>query len=143
MKCPKCNGSMGSVKYADTTVDRCADCGGIWCDVFEAEDLVEAKGGASVDTGSKIKGIRMNKIHDIKCPKCGKPMQTASDREDPLLKFEVCTACHGYFLDAGELRDMAHVTSAEKATESLFFKAKQFLIALISMHTAEKPQKKK
>jgi Zn-finger nucleic acid-binding protein len=133
---------MGSVKYSGTTVDRCADCGGIWFDVFEAEDLVEADGGTSVDTGNAIKGMQMNKIHDIKCPRCAKQMQTVSDREDPLLKFEVCTDCHGYFLDAGELRDMAHVTPAEKISENLFEKIKQFIFGFQSLHMRDIPRDK-
>jgi len=140
MNCPKCTGSMESVKYEGTTVDRCIDCGGIWFDTWEAEDLIEAEGGASVDTGNKIKGMQMDKVRDISCPRCGKQMQTVSDREDPLLKFEVCTDCNGYFLDAGELRDMAHVTGAEKASESLFGKMKQFIFAFQAMHMRDLPR---
>ncbi len=140
MNCPKCSSAMETVKQEGTTVDRCTDCGGIWFDVFEAEDLIEAENGISVDTGNKIKGLQMNKIRDISCPRCGKQMQTVSDREDPLLKFEVCTGCHGYFLDAGELRDMAHVNPAEKASESLFGKMKQFIFGFQAMHMRDLPR---
>jgi Zn-finger nucleic acid-binding protein len=61
-------------------------------------------------------------------------MQTVSDREDPTLKFEVCTDCHGYFLDAGELRDMAKVTHGEKLVENFIFKAKTFCEVFKVMH---------
>jgi Zn-finger nucleic acid-binding protein len=115
-------------------VDRCRGCGGIWFDLFEAEDLIETETGADIDAGKKIKGLQMDRIRDINCPRCNKQMQTVSDREDPALKFEVCTACHGYFLDAGELHDMANVTSGERFLETFLFKVRMFGKAFKSMH---------
>jgi Zn-finger nucleic acid-binding protein len=126
MNCPKCNGSMESVKNEGITVDRCNACKGIWFDALEAEDLLDAKHGASVDTGSSIKGWRMDRIRDISCPRCGVRMQTVSDTKDPHVKFEVCTKCHGYFMDAGEFRELAHAEATEKATESILGKVKEF-----------------
>ena len=137
MNCPKCGERMELVTQESIHVDRCAGCGGMWFDLFEAEDLIELEAGPSVDAGNRIKGMMMNRIRDINCPKCGKQMATVSDREDPNLKFEVCDACHGYFLDAGELRDMAHVTAGEKTLETLLFKAKTFGEAFKSMHYRE------
>lgn len=140
MKCPKCAGEMKLVTEEGTTIDRCTGCGGIWFDKWEAEDLIETENGISVDTGSRIKGMQMNKIRDINCPCCGKQMQTVSDREDPLLKFEVCADCHGYFLDAGELKDMAHVNPIEKASDSLFSKMKLFIFGFQAMHMRDLPR---
>jgi len=133
---------MESVREEGTTIDRCTGCGGIWFDSWEAEDLIEAENGISVDTGNRIKGMQMNKIRDISCPRCGKQIQTVSDREDPTLKFEICTDCNGYFLDAGELRDMAHVNIVEKASESLFGKMKQFIFGFQAMHMRDLPRDK-
>lgn len=140
MKCPKCNAPMETAKQNRIAVDRCTECKGIWFDCMEAEDLIETENGTSVDIGNKLKGMKMDKIRDIKCPHCNKQMQTVSDREDPLLKFEVCTDCHGYFLDAGEFRDMAHVTDAEKASETLFEKIQQFIFAFQAMHMRDLPR---
>jgi len=134
MNCPKCQELMDEVTENGITVDRCRGCGGIWFDLLEAEDMLETVDVRTVDTGSKIKGITMNRIRDIKCPKCTIDMQTASDREDPTLQFEVCTNCHGYFLDAGELKDMDNVTAAESAMETIIHKAKMFGEAFKSMH---------
>ena len=139
MNCPKCNELMESVTHESTAVDRCTACGGLWLDLFETEDLIETETGASVDTGNRLKGMAMNRVRDIDCPRCHHPMQTVSDREDPGLKFEVCTDCHGYFLDAGELRDMAKATPVERATETFLFKAKTFCTALKAMRTRETP----
>ncbi|NNJ70778.1 MAG: zf-TFIIB domain-containing protein [Kiritimatiellales bacterium] len=125
---------MDAVTENGITVDRCRGCGGIWFDLFEAEDIIETVDVSTVDTGSKAKGIIMDHIRDIKCPKCNIAMQTASDREDPTLKFEVCTGCHGYFLDAGELKDMSNVTAVESGLETLIHKAKMFGEAFKSMH---------
>lgn len=134
MNCPKCASSMEELTENDITIDRCTNCGGMWFDLFEAEDMLETVDVRTVDTGSVLKGIKMDKIRDINCPKCSVGMQTASDREDPALKFEVCTNCHGYFLDAGELKDMDNVTAAETLMETLVQKAKMFGEAFKSMH---------
>jgi len=125
---------MEMVRQENITVDRCTGCGGMWFDLFEAEELIETATGVEVDTGKKLKGMMMDRIRDINCPRCTKQMQTVSDREDPQLKFEVCTDCHGYFLDAGELRDMAHVTAGENLLENLVYKARMFGEAFKSMH---------
>ncbi len=134
MNCPKCASSMEEITEKGITIDRCTGCSGMWFDLFEAEDMIETADVRTVDTGSALKGIKMNKIRDIKCPKCSIEMQTASDREDPTLQFEVCTSCHGYFLDAGELKDMDNVTAAESLMETLVSKAKTFGEAFKSMH---------
>ena len=97
----------------------------------------KTKFGPLLFSGNLIKGMQMNRIRDINCPRCSKQMQTASDREDPALKFEVCTDCHGYFLDAGEFRDMANVMNGEKWLETVLFKAKMFCAAFKSMHHRE------
>ncbi len=134
MNCPKCAEIMDEVTENGITIDRCRGCGGMWFDLFEAEDMLETVDVRTVDTGNVLKGIKMDKIRDIKCPKCSIEMQTATDREDPALQFEVCTSCHGYFLDAGELKDMDNVTAAESLLETLVHKGKMFGEAFKSMH---------
>lgn len=137
MNCPKCSGAMESVTHAGTTVDRCTSCGGIWFDAFEAEELIDTEGGKSVDTGSTVKGWQMNRIRDINCPHCGEQMQTVSDVKESLVTFEVCAKCHGYYMDAGEFRDIAHTNLPEKATESIISRAKECARIFQLMHVVE------
>lgn len=134
MRCPKCDSKMEEVKEEGITVDRCIGCGGIWFDKWEAEDLIEARYGISVDTGSRVKGMKMDKLRDISCPRCSIKMQTVSDREDPKLKFEVCTDCHGYFLDAGELKDMAHGNTSNDEPKGFFAHVKPFMFGFHATH---------
>lgn len=47
MKCPKCNGNLSERTYEKVNIDQCADCGGIWLDKGELEQL----------TGDKAKGF--------------------------------------------------------------------------------------
>ncbi|MBN2563687.1 MAG: zf-TFIIB domain-containing protein [Phycisphaerae bacterium] len=143
MNCPKCKGSMESVAHEGVTVDRCTACGGIWFDALEAEDLIASERGGSVDTGSPIKGWQMNRIRDIHCPRCGEQMQTVSDTKESLVKFEVCTKCHGYFMDAGEFRDLTHENIPEKLTEKMIEKAKEFVDVFKLMHVVEEEAKDK
>ena len=39
MQCPKCAQAMEKVKFQDVEIDRCINCGGMWFDMLELEDL--------------------------------------------------------------------------------------------------------
>ena len=41
MKCPKCGMDLSHFEMNGVELDRCEDCGGIWFDVGEVEDLLE------------------------------------------------------------------------------------------------------
>ena len=43
MQCPKCEGSLEAVVYAEIEVDRCTTCKGIWFDSQEAQKLKKLK----------------------------------------------------------------------------------------------------
>ena len=52
MNCPKCGEMMELVTHESINVDRCPGCGGMWFDLFEAEDLIETETGASIWSSS-------------------------------------------------------------------------------------------
>ena len=47
--------------------------------------------------------------HYMKCPKCGADLK---EREFHNVKIDVCTECHGVFLDAGELDLIARIDTS-------------------------------
>lgn len=47
--------------------------------------------------------------HYMKCPKCGADLK---EREFHRVKIDVCTECHGVFLDAGELDLIARIDTS-------------------------------
>ena len=105
MNCPKCSAEMQPVSYENVEVDICTGCQGIWFDQFEAEDLKKIKGSESIDTGLPSKGIEMNDIDDIDCPKCRVKMVKMVDNKQSHIWYESCSQCYGLFFDAGEFSD--------------------------------------
>lgn len=105
MKCPKCQGSLESVVYADIEVDRCTDCHGIWFDSQEAQTLKDIEGSEAIDTGDPKIGSKFNAIEDINCPKCQTKMTKMVDLKQNHIWYEKCPICYGIWFDAGEFKD--------------------------------------
>ncbi len=110
MNCPKCSASMEEVQFADVQVNRCANCGGIWFDEFEAEKLRRMKGSEAIDTGDPKAGGTYNKNEEIQCPIDHVPLLHMVDPQQHHIWFEGCPVCHGAFFDAGEFKDLKHQT---------------------------------
>ncbi|MCB1696324.1 MAG: zf-TFIIB domain-containing protein [Pseudomonadales bacterium] len=112
MECPKCAGDMKPIEYGtDIRVRRCSGCGGIYCDRQVLELMrAEWQVDAVLDTGSAVQGARNNEIRDIACPGCAATMRRIADEEQSHVTLDVCPACDGVFLDAGELSDLKSVT---------------------------------
>ncbi len=117
MKCPKCNAAMELVTFEGVTVDRCTACKGIWFDANEQKLLKEKKGSEVIDTGDIATGKKMDKIHNIQCPRCHTPMIRMVDVDQHHIDYEACTVCYGIFLDAGEFKDLKDYTMSEYLRE--------------------------
>ena len=106
MQCPKCAQAMQKVTYHDVEVDRCINCGGIWFDMLELEELKKIEGSERIDTGSAAVGKQYNEVDRIQCPVCNTPMIRMVDKQQHHIWYEGCATCYGVFLDAGEFRDL-------------------------------------
>lgn len=113
MQCPKCQHVMKEHRYGtlqgDVYLDQCTNCGGIWFDIGEEEIMKDKWMSDFIDSGDPEVGKAYNKIRDINCPRCGKPMKMLSDPKQPHIQYEGCEE-HGMFLDAGEFTDYKYET---------------------------------
>jgi Zn-finger nucleic acid-binding protein len=105
MNCPKCKAAMEPVTMETLTVDRCTACKGIWFDGNEVKKMRDTRGSEKIDTGDVHKGHEMNKITEILCPRCDRPMVERWDVDQHHIRFEACENCQGVYLDAGEFKD--------------------------------------
>ena len=106
MQCPKCSGTFAHVQTPLGVIERCQDCGGLWFDVLEHQDLKAI--AKSIDTGDKAVGVKYNEIKNILCPVCPNTrMLNMVDSRQTHIRFESCPGCHGRFSDAGEFTDFA------------------------------------
>jgi uncharacterized protein len=113
MQCPKCNASMEKVIFEGVEVDRCSGCRGIWFDFQEQQQLKQMKGAATIDTGDKATGHKMNEVSNIRCPKCGTLMTHLVDVEQNHIAYEACPHDYGVFFDADEFADYSKQTLLE------------------------------
>jgi Zn-finger nucleic acid-binding protein len=81
MNCPKCSATMEKVSFEGVEVDRCIGCQGLWFDFQEQQQLERAKGAATIDTGDKAMGQKMNAVSQIHCPRCGTLMTHLVDTQ--------------------------------------------------------------
>ncbi|MEN7972920.1 MAG: zf-TFIIB domain-containing protein [Verrucomicrobiota bacterium] len=115
--CPKCREEMRPNQYKGVEYEQCKNCGGLWFDALEAEELVEVKDAAQIDTGDAKTGKKMNKKWEVTCPKCSTPMMPVHDVEQPHIQLESCPDCHGTFFDAGEFKDFCEETFMDRVKD--------------------------
>ena len=117
MNCPKCDYEMRATEYKGIKYDHCKNCGGLWFDALEAEELVEESRAAEIDTGDAKVGAEYNKKWEVKCPACNVRMLPVHDVEQPHIQLESCPACHGTFFDAGEFKDFCEETFMDRVKD--------------------------
>ena len=123
IKCPKCQATMNehtlSTLSGGVTVDKCSKCRGIWFDLGEAETLKKKWMSDHIDDGDPMLGKENNKIRNIDCPRCGKPMEQLSDPGQKHIQYEAC-AEHGMYFDAGEFTDYKYETLLDIFRDFIF-----------------------
>lgn len=103
INCPKCNSKLKTINYENVEVDRCPNCGGIWFDATEAEELKHIKGSEKLDAINPAVGYQYKRmIKQINCPRCHAKMHKILDIDQYSIWYEQCTKCGGIWLDAGE-----------------------------------------
>ena len=119
MKCPKCSYEMKNTEYKNVTYDQCRNCGGLWFDALEAEELAETNRASEIDSGDAKQGKVYNAVREIDCPVCNLRMLAVQDVEQPHIKLESCPTCHGTFFDAGEIKDFSEETFMDRVKDWL------------------------
>lgn len=98
---------MEQVDYEGTEVDRCIICNGIWFDAGEIDVLRDEQAAAAIDIGDARIGKQSNAMDSYQCPRCSAAMVKVVDPKQTHIWYETCSSCHGSYLDAGELQDLA------------------------------------
>jgi len=142
MNCPRCNSELAIEDYRGIEVDRCPNCGGLWLDYGELDQLEDA-----IFDQDKLKGSLMASSFqsEIACPKCGGRMQRFNYRLYNL-ELDFCEEGHGWWLDAGEETRVLELM--EQRIKDLDRKAKaeaqwgDFLARLRSPSTLDKTKRR-
>jgi len=114
MDCPACENAMITLELADVEIDYCTECGGIWLDAGELEELM-ADADKSRAVLDSFKADPDNPEKRRKCPICDKKMAkvVVGDEQSPLL-IDKCVRGDGIWFDAGELDEIIEKASLDE-----------------------------
>lgn len=106
-RCPRCDLAMITLQVGTTEIDECRDCGGMWLDDKEIDELAKMprlphnllnRYPSHVATAKHLPG-------DRPCPKCvGKVTLVSVPYLD--VPIEMCRECHGFWVEHGMLRQV-------------------------------------
>ncbi|MEM7366049.1 MAG: zf-TFIIB domain-containing protein [Pseudomonadota bacterium] len=104
MQCPKCFSEMARVDdgTVDVTVHRCESCSGLLIERLTRSNLDDMIMAVAFDIGDEV-NTELDEMMYVDCPRCDLMMDQQLN-ESPRIKIEICHACNGAYLDAGELR---------------------------------------
>ena len=95
----------------DIRICRCTSCHGLFCNMNTlAKMRDEWLTDTVLDIGDAKRGAVHNEMTDVPCPECGTIMEHHADDEQSHITLDICPACTGVILDAGELTDLKSVT---------------------------------
>lgn len=99
MDCPRCSVEMSEITRDDGTLQRCAECGGLWVDVT---DLNKVLLHANLPALSALAGfVNVDEITGM-CPACNVDMVVVEGGEKRSTSYDTCESCGGIWIDGDE-----------------------------------------
>ena len=104
LSCPNCGVSMSTQPFGSVQVDACSACKGLWFDTGELERLDHRHKGAgpALAAALAVEPAEVPEDRELACPKCAEPLEVELHALATEIELDVCPACEGVFLDAGE-----------------------------------------
>jgi Zn-finger nucleic acid-binding protein len=121
MDCPRCTVEMSEITRDEGTLQRCADCGGLWVDVTDLNKILLH---ANLPALSALGGfVNADEITGM-CPACNVDMVVVEGGEKRSVSYDTCESCGGIWVDGDEDEPAAELDwkAAEKQIV-VFFKA--------------------
>jgi Zn-finger nucleic acid-binding protein len=121
MDCPRCTVELSEITRDEGTLQRCADCGGLWVDVTDLNKILLH---ANLQALSALGGfVNADEITGM-CPACNVDMVVVEGGEKRSVSYDTCESCGGIWVDGDEDDPAAELdwNAAEKQIV-VFFKA--------------------
>jgi len=100
MDCPRCSVEMTEIAHEDSTLQRCADCGGLW--VVDPADLNKLLLHATLPALSALGGfVNTDEIAGM-CPACNVDLVVVEGGEKKSLAYDTCESCGGVWVEGEE-----------------------------------------
>lgn len=115
MDCLACRKPMVSDLASDYAIQSCRSCGAAWLDSTAVEKHLSAPPGSALEHFRKLVSESSDaSVRD--CPACSIPLRAFHYRG---VELDLCSRCHGLFLDPTEMRKVGLVTNAPGGTNAL------------------------
>jgi uncharacterized protein len=109
LMCARCSGELEELHVGGVTIERCESCRGLFFDSGElSRVLTEGDPGTNPAEAAEADGHGQPPT----CPRCQIEMDRLPTGGSGRFAYDVCSACNGMWLDAGEL---AHLEKASIA----------------------------
>jgi len=111
MNCPSCGRELQLDQYEGVTIDVCAECGGVWLDEGELEQIIERREMLfaqedvdAVDGARQPVTVKKEDMGEgVPCPKCGATCRRSNYAYTSGIIIDKCPGRHGIWLDESEL----------------------------------------
>jgi Zn-finger nucleic acid-binding protein len=111
--CPRCNVALVQVQVANTPLEECTHCGGLWIEVANFDRICSSAESQTAATGLCLPPPAPVDMHVryIKCPQCGSMMNRTNYAGRSGVVIEICRA-HGIWLDRDQIRQIVNFIRA-------------------------------
>src|SRR5512145_904360 len=100
MDCPRCSVEMSEITREDGSLQRCAECGGLW--VGDVTDLNKILLHANLPALSSMGGwVNADEITGM-CPVCNVDLVVVEGGEKRSVSYDTCESCGGIWVDGDE-----------------------------------------
>jgi Zn-finger nucleic acid-binding protein len=119
MDCPRCSVEMSEVTREDGSLQRCAECGGLWVDVTDLNKMLLH---ANLPALSALGGFANPDEISGMCPACNVDLVVVEGGEKRSVGYDTCESCGGIWVDGDEDPPAAELDwkGAEKQVVAFF-----------------------
>jgi Zn-finger nucleic acid-binding protein len=99
MDCPRCSVEMSEITREDGSLQRCAECGGLWVDVTDLNKMLLH---GNLPALSALGGwVNADEISGM-CPACNVDLVVVEGGEKRSVSYDTCESCGGIWIDGDE-----------------------------------------
>jgi Zn-finger nucleic acid-binding protein len=107
--CAKCTGALEEIQVGAIALGRCEQCHGFFFDSGELASVLTDGNLGPISGGTSGPDSSVDLI-PATCPRCQIPMGRLPAGGPGRFSYDLCPACHGLWLDPGELAHLEHAT---------------------------------